>query len=375
MRKRPSRRPDHRCIALALLVALGACRARDDATKGKEEKPVPETGTKMRPAAVKIVYPAAPGSFVGLVQDARASVVHLKAAGPVTGGPDELFPGSEPGAALGTGFVVDRDGTILTNDHLISRAPEIRAVLADGTELSARVIGRDAKLDVALLDVDEVPALTPARLGGSENLQIGEWVVALGNPYGTEVTASAGIVSSLGKSDRDELVRPLQGATAYRSFLRTDAVITARNSGGPLVNMAGEVVGIATAVKSPAGSAGFAIPIDRALQILPMLKTDGVVSRAWLGVYIHPVDPERARFLKLPAATGALVSDVERPGPAADAGIEPGDVILKIGDKEVDHQTLPWLASTLPIGKPTPFVVWRDRDERNLNVIPIKTPD
>lgn len=371
MRNRQIRLAEPGAVLVAAVLAVVACRPRD---QPKDEAPTPEAQTQ-RPAAVKIVYPAAPGSFVQLVSDAQASVVHLKAEGPVTGGPDELFPGSAPGTALGTGFVLDRDGTIVTSDHLIARAPKIRAVLSDGTELEAKVIGRDAKLDIALLDVDEVPALTPVRLGASENLQIGEWVVALGNPFGVEVTASAGIVSSLGRSGRDELVQGEEGVAAYRSFLRTDVRVTARNSGGPLINMAGEVVGIATAVKGADGSAGFALPIDRAKDILPMLKKDGVVTRAWLGVYVHPVDAERARHLGMPAATGALVSDVVRPGPAATARIEPGDVILKLGDKPVTHETLPMLASTLPVGKPVVFTIWRNGKERTIEVVPIATPD
>jgi serine protease Do len=357
--------------AAALAAGAISCRPR---------QPPPEEASAVEaPAAapvppVRVLYPAAPGSFVDLASELRASVVHLASTARTTGGSASLLPRPEPSEALGSGFFVDVGGRtfVLTNDHVIAGAPEVRVLLADGTALAAKVVGRDGRLDVALLEVDASPRLRPARLGSSEHLQVGEWVVALGNPFGAEIAASAGIVSARSLSDRDELVR--SDTPPLRSFLVTDAAIHAGNSGGPLVNMAGEVVGINTAVPGVAAGIGLAVPIDRARQVLPMLEKEGRVTRAWLGMKIHPVNPELTERLGVPTARGALVSEVVPDGPAARAGIRRGDVVLSFDGRDVDHFNLPWLVSSSGLG-PKAIVLWRDRGERHLTVLAEKMPD
>ncbi len=355
-------------IFLAGAVALPACRARRDAS-GPEEA----TGATAEPApsgAAVVLRPAAPGSFTGVVDELRPSIVHIASTAPVTGGPDERAPGGSAGTALGSGFVVDRDGHILTNDHVIARAPKIRVVLADGSAHDATVVGRDPKLDLALLRITPMASLAPARLGSSSSLRVGEWVLALGNPYGGEVNASAGVVSSLGRDE--ELVGK---QPAYGSFFRTDARIDAMTSGGPVVNVAGQVIGIAAAVEGERTSSGYVIPIDRAKQVLPMLQKDGVVTRSFIGIYIHPVDAARAEALGLSPGTGALVGDLVQPGPGAKAGLQVGDVITHLDGKPVDHRSLPARTATAAIGKPLEVTVRRDGAERTVQIVPEKMPD
>jgi serine protease Do len=357
-------------VIAGALATTASCRERAPATDGvptaRGNADVPGHGN----GAVRVVYPAAPGSFVELVDALAPSVVHVAASAPVTGGPDELVPGGGSGTALGTGFIVDRDGYVLTNDHLVTRAGKLRVVLADGSAHDAQVAGRDPKLDLALLKIEPPPTLLPARLGSSDGLRVGEWVVALGNPYGSEVTAAAGIVSALGRTDRDPVVGE---PTAFRSFLRVDIRVDAAQSGGPIANMAGEVVGVATSLDGDRGQAGFAIPIERAAQVLPMLKKDGVVTRSFIGVYIHPLDAERAK--QLTGGRGALVTDLVPGGPGADAGLRVGDVIVELDGRPVDHRSLPWLAATAPVGQRLALTIHRDGTQRTLFLVPEKMPD
>lgn len=373
-------------LAAVLCLAPG-CRTRTegDTSAGPESAEEPNAA-EAEPAAsagrageaggdesVRIVYPNAPGSFVDLVDEVGPSVVHIRSATPVKGGPaDALLGAGQPSHALGSGFVVDNAGHVLTNDHVVASAGELR-VVAGGTELPARVIGRDAKLDVALLEVDARPGeLRPARLGSSKDLRTGEWVVALGNPFGDEVAAAAGIVSALGAGAGDAIAGQ---RVALASFLRVDAAIDAGLSGGPLVDTAGEVVGMATAVERRGAAGGFAVPIDRATQILPMLRDEGRVTRAWLGVFVHPVTADTAARLGLEAPTGALVSDVVAGSPAARARIEPGDVILRFDGEEVDSRSLPWRAATAGIGRRIDVEVWRNGARRELTLVSEKMPE
>ncbi|MCP4444341.1 MAG: PDZ domain-containing protein [Myxococcales bacterium] len=322
---------------------------------------------------MRIVYPSAPGSFVKLVRELSPSVVHLRSSHKVHGGPAALLPGAGDSNALGSAFVLDRDGHLVTSAHLIGTAPEIRAVLASGDEYVAQVVGQDAKLDLALLKINAPAAvLTPIRTGDSDPVEVGEWVLALGNPEGSEVTASAGIISSLGASNRDEIAGT---QTNYQSFMRTDAKIDVGNSGGPLVNTAGAVIGVSSAVSTKSGDMRLVVPISRARQIFPMLKTDGVVTRAWLGVFVHPVGNEVAKAKRLERASGALVSDVVPASPAARAGIVAGDVIIEFDGKAVDHRTLPFLASTAGVGRQIPVLVWRSGQPRELIVVSAKMPE
>lgn len=359
---------------VGILWSAGACRER----AAPDASDAPSAATAPLPssapgAPIRIVYPAAPGSFVDLTAELAPSILHLRSTSKVIGGPATLMPEGGDSYALGTAFVLDREGHLVTSEHLISTAPELRVVMANGLEVSAQVVGRDSMLDLALLKID-VPAaqLKPMRLGDSEGGHVGEWVLALGNPQGTEVTASAGILSSLGTSNHDSIAR---SRTNYQSFLQTDAVINVGNSGGPLVDTSGAVIGICTAVETSAGQIGLAVPIDRAKQIFPMLKRDGQVSRAWLGVFVHPVTMEVARERKLESASGALVSDVVPGSPAAKAGVKAGDIILEFDGKNVDHRSLPWLASTAAIGQKTVLRIWRSGQSRELSLVGEKMPE
>jgi serine protease Do len=310
---------------------------------------------------------------VNLTKELAPSIVHLRSTTKVTAGPGSLMPGVTDSYALGTAFVLNREGHLVTSEHLITTAPEIRAVLANGEEVAAKVVGRDSKLDLALLKIDVPPAqLKPVRLGDSDLLEVGEWVLALGNPHGTEVTASSGLISALGTTDYDTIAG---SKVNYQSFLRTDAKIDVGNSGGPLVDTSGAVVGINSAVASQGGDMRLVIPINRAHQVFPMLQRDGVVTRAWLGVFVHPVTAEIARERKLEEAGGALVSDVIPSSPAARAGILAGDIILEFDGKAVDNRSLPWLASTTAIGRPILVLVWRSGQARELNLVSEKMPE
>ncbi len=356
-----------------LLLTLSACRERVTKTNETREvaSEVAEPTTNTGP--VRIVYPAAPGSFVKLVRELSPSIVHLRSSHAVRGGPADLIPEAGDSNALGTAFILDREGHLVTSAHLIGSAPTIHAVLANGDEYIASVVGQDSKLDLALLKIKApAAALAPVRMGDSDLVQVGEWVLALGNPEGGEVTASAGIISALGANNRDEIIGT---RINYQSFMRTDAKIDVGNSGGPLVNTAGAVIGISSAVSTKAGDMRFVVPISRAQQVFPMLKTDGIVTRTWLGVFVHPVNAEVAKANGLERATGALVSDLVPDSPAARAGVLAGDIILEFDGKAVDHRTLPFLASTSGVGRQIPIRVWRNGQRREFIVVTAKMPE
>ena len=366
-------------LALAGALALAGCR--EHAGPAADARAAAGSGEgSAAPAAPapggRIMYSSSPGSFVDLVAGARHGVVAIRAVTPVKSGPAAMFPGAPEAAAdvaLGTGFLVEAKGVyIVTNDHIAAAAPELRAVLPDGREVPARVVGRDVRLDIALLAVD-VPHLQPLQLGDSDDLAVGEWVVVLGDAFGDEVTASAGIVSATGREAAGSLVPgPAMG---FRTFLQTDARIHRGNSGGPVLNTAGQVVGVAIATSDRVGEISFAIPIDRVREVIDQLRDSGQVARSWLGVLVKPVTADLAASVALPKATGALVTEIKAGSPAAKAGFRPGDIVLKWGDRDVDHRSLPWLvASSLP-GKAVSVTVWRDRASVPLAVVPEKMPE
>jgi serine protease Do len=366
---RRTRRSSH--LALAAALALAGCRERSEQRDaGSAEPPPPRAAADGKP--VRIIYPAAPGSFVDLVANLTPSVVHIASTTKVSGGPASLFPDGQADYALGSGILLDTEGYVLTNDHVIANAPELRVRLWDQIELAATVVGRDSKLDIALLKIDGSGRYKPARLGDSDQLQVGEWIAALGNPFGDEVTVTAGVVSATGRTAQDEIAgRPF----SFRSLLRTDADVNAGNSGGPLVNVNGEVVGIATAIAGQGGSRGFAIPISRIKHLLPMLRREGTITRAWLGVFIHPVTEEVARERRLETVTGALVSDVVPGSPAAKAGVRPGDVILRFDNRDIDHRSLPWISATSGVGRRIPVTLWRDGGQKQIEVVSERMPE
>ena len=265
--------------------------------------------------------------------------------------------------SLGSGFIIDRDGTILTNNHVVENGQKITVKLQDGREFEAKVVGKDAKTDIAIIKIDAKGDLPVAALGDSDKLEVGEWVVAIGNPFGLESTVTSGIVSAKGRHI---------GAGPYDNFIQTDASINPGNSGGPLINLRGEVVGINTAIFSQSGGnigIGFATPINSAKDIIPELKSKGKVTRGWLGVSIQSVTPDIASSLGLERSRGALVADVLKEGPAERAGLKVGDVIVEFDGTEIkDSSDLPAIVARTRPGKQVNVKVLRDKKETNIPV-------
>jgi serine protease Do len=269
--------------------------------------------------------------------------------------------------SLGSGFIIDREGYILTNNHVIEKAQSIKVKLVDGKEYDATVVGKDAKTDIALIKIDAKHTLPVINFGDSAKLDVGDWVVAIGNPFGLETTVTAGIVSAKGR---------VIGAGPYDDFIQTDASINPGNSGGPLFNLNGEVVGINTAIVSGGTGIGFAIPINMAKDLLPQLKSKGKVARGWLGVVIQKVTPEIAKSFGLKESEGALVSDVMEGSPAEKAGIKRGDVIVAYNGKEIkDMDQLPRLVGSTEIGKKVKITVIRDGKSVDLDIVVAELKD
>jgi serine protease Do len=265
--------------------------------------------------------------------------------------------------SLGSGFIIDAAGIVVTNNHVISEADEITVILNDGTRLKAELIGKDQKTDIALLKVKPEKPLKAVKFGDSEKLRLGEWVIAIGNPFSLGGTVTAGIVSA---RNRDINSGP------YDNYIQTDASINRGNSGGPLFNLDGEVIGVNTAIISPSGGSigiGFAVPSKTALPVIDQLKQFGETRRGWLGVRIQQVTDEIAESLKITPPRGALVAGVDDKGPAKPAGIEPGDVIVKFDGKDIkEMRDLPRAVADTPVGKQTPVIVIRKGKEETKSV-------
>ncbi|MEZ4845511.1 MAG: Do family serine endopeptidase [Bdellovibrionota bacterium] len=253
-------------------------------------------------------------------------------------------PRNRKEASLGSGFVLNREGYIVTNNHVIAKADEIRVTFYDETESVAKLIGRDPKTDVALLKVDRLPAkLEPVLLGDSDAMKVGEIVIAIGNPFGLSHSVTQGIISA-----KERAI----GMGPYDDFIQTDASINPGNSGGPLLNINGEVIGINSAMHAGGQGIGFAIPINTAKEVIRKLRQDGKVIRAQLGVQIQKLGQEHVKALKLKNNEGALVTQVMDGSPAAVGGIKPGDVIVGIDGRKIkDYHTLPMIVSNQPVGK------------------------
>jgi serine protease Do len=279
------------------------------------------------------------------------------------GGRPEAQP--RKATSLGSGFIIDPAGYVVTNNHVIADADEITVILHDDTNLKAELVGRDTKTDIALLKVKTDKPLSAATWGDSDASRVGDWVLAIGNPFGLGGSVTAGILSA---RQRDINSGP------YDDFLQTDASINRGNSGGPMFNMDGKVIGINTAIYSPSGGSigiGFAIPSALAKAVVAELEqeADHTVHRGWLGVRIQAVTDEIAESLGLDKAKGALVASVSDNGPAQAAGIQPGDVILTFDGKQVeDMRHLPRLVAETPVDKSVPVTVWRKRHETPLHV-------
>ncbi|MFQ5775144.1 MAG: DegQ family serine endoprotease [Kiloniellaceae bacterium] len=265
--------------------------------------------------------------------------------------------------SLGSGFIIDPSGYIVTNNHVIAEADEISVRLQDDTSIEAKVVGRDERTDLALLKVEPDRKLPAAKWGSSDDTRIGDWVIAIGNPFGLGGTVTAGIVSA---RHRDINSGP------YDNFIQTDAAINRGNSGGPMFNVDGEVIGVNTAIFSPSGGSvgiGFAIPSALARNVISQLREHGEVRRGWLGVRIQTVTEELAEGLRLDSPHGALVASVTKDGPAEQGGIAQGDVILKFDGRVVsDMRKLPRMVAETPIGKEVEVVVWRKGEELTFKV-------
>lgn len=265
--------------------------------------------------------------------------------------------------SLGSGFIVDPAGYVVTNNHVIADADEIRVILQDNTQLIARVVGRDTRTDLALLRVEHNRPLPAVSFGNSDQARVGDWVIAIGNPFGLGGTVTQGIISGRARDIN---------AGPYDDFLQTDASINRGNSGGPMFNLAGEVIGINTAIISPTGSSvgiGFAIPSTMARTVIDSLRTHGRVRRGWLGVQIQSVTEEIAESLRLDRPRGALIARVNENGPADQARIRGGDVVLRFDGREItDMRRLPRVVAETAVDREVPVVVWRGEREITLSV-------
>jgi serine protease Do len=313
------------------------------------------------------------GSFADLAERVSPGVVSVKTtrtlSQQVPRGLEEIFPGpffheffggEREVPSLGSGFVISPEGYIVTNSHVISDVDEIEVVFADRTVLPAKVVGQDPKTDIALIQVEPERELFALALGDSESVRPGDWVVAIGNPFGLEHTVTAGIVSA---KHRDI------GQDIYDDFIQTDAAINPGNSGGPLLNLAGEVIGINTAINPRANTIGFAVPINMAKGILPQLRATGRVQRGWLGVVIQPVTKELTEHLGVKDERGALVAEVFPGSPADEAGIKRYDIVIEFDGQPIkDVGELPRVVAQTPIDKAVKVVVLRDGSPRTVKV-------
>ncbi|MGW8312582.1 MAG: DegQ family serine endoprotease [Desulfuromonadales bacterium] len=330
-----------------------------------------------------LVAMAQPPDFAALAEKLKPAVVNISTAKMVTSNnPFSRGPQSPGGAdpfeeffdrffrdapqtphkarSLGSGFIISADGFILTNDHVVEGADEIKVKLADGREFSAEVRGLDPKLDLALVKIDAGGELPFARLGESDDIRVGEWVMAIGNPFGLEQTVTVGIVSAKGR---------VIGAGPYDDFIQTDASINPGNSGGPLFNIHGEVIGINTAIVAGGQGIGFAIPVNMAKQIIPQLRDEGHVTRGWLGVTVQALNQELADSFGLSSTRGALVNEITKGSPADQAGLQRGDVILSYDGRQIDElNDLPRLVAATPVDKSVNVTIFRDGKERTVKV-------
>ena len=272
--------------------------------------------------------------------------------------------------SLGSGFVIDREGYIVTNNHVVDNADKIKVKIADGKEFDAKVVGRDRKTDLALIKIDGPDGLTPLPMGDSDAIRVGTWVVAIGSPFGLEQTVTAGIISAKGRTI---------GAGPYDDFIQTDASINPGNSGGPLINMKGEVIGINTAIFSRGGGnvgIGFAIPINMAQGTIEQLKNHGQVTRGWLGVGIQNLTPELAEYYEVKENEGVIVTQVFRGDPADKGGIRTGDIIVAVDGKKVSSsRELSMTIANTPVGKGIPISIFRSGKEKTLYVELTKRAD
>ena len=337
---------------------------------------------------------SAPESFSELAEAVKPGVVNIRTVKTIKGGspvfrhffgnpfggnrrnPFEEFFGPFQGdgqqrdfkqRSLGSGFLIDDDGFIVTNNHVIEDADQIKVILADDREFDAELVGRDPKTDLALIRIKGARDIRPLELGNSDKLKVGTWVVAIGSPFGLEQTVTAGIVSAKGR---------IIGSGPYDDFIQTDASINPGNSGGPLLNMKGEVVGINTAIIASGQGIGFAIPVNLAKGIIDQLKDKGEVTRGWLGVGIQDLTPELAEYYGLKKEKGVLVTQVFEGDPADKAGIQVNDIILSVDGQRVSTgRELSSMIANTQVGHKTKIELIRDDRKKTLTVTLAKRDD
>ncbi len=326
-------------------------------------------------------------SLAGLVEKQKHSVVNISTTSVVKQG--RMFPGFGEGdpfeeffkrffpndrergfrqKGLGSGFIVTEDGYIVTNNHVISRAEDIQVVLYDGSRHTAEIVGQDSKTDLAVLKIKPEKKLKPVVFGDSDKLRIGDWVMAVGNPFGLGYTVTVGIVSAKGRS---------LGLGAYDDFIQTDASLNPGNSGGPLFDLGGAVVGVNTAIAARGQGIGFSIPTNMAKEVISQLMEKGKVVRGWLGVMVQPITQEIAESMGRKSTDGALISDIS-PGrsPAEKAGLQRGDVVVKFDGETINEFTsLPKLVGMKAPGTSCKITVLRDGKSKELSVVLGKMPD
>lgn len=284
----------------------------------------------------------------------------------------EKFFGEQPQKdykqrSLGSGFIIDKDGYIVTNNHVIENADKIKVKLKDGKEYSAKIVGKDPSTDLALIKIDAGDNLHVLPFGDSSTIKVGQWVVAIGSPFGLEQTVTAGIISAKGR---------VIGSGPYDNFLQTDASINPGNSGGPLIDMQGQVIGINTAIIASGQGIGFAIPINLAKGVIEQLKAKGEVTRGWLGVVIQDINDDVADYYGIKDKKGVLVTDVIKGDPADKAGIRPQDIILEVNDKKVDtSRDLTSLVANIPVGEKVKITVLRNNKKQTFTVDVAKRPE
>jgi len=327
----------------------------------------------------------APDSFADLAAKLLPTVVNIATSQTLKAPPRAQLPNVPPGSpledlfknflgpdgekprhvtSLGSGFIIDPAGFIVTNNHVIDNSDQVTITLYDGTSLPAKIVGRDTKTDLALLKVVPKKPLPATHFGDSDKIRIGDWVMAIGDPFGLGSTVTAGIVSA---RNRDINAGP------YDDFIQTDAPINGGNSGGPLFDMDGNVMGINSAIFSPSGGSvgiGFAIPANLAKDVVAQLKQFGVARRGWIGVRIQQVTDEIAQGMGLPNSQGALVADVTRDGPAQKAGLQNGDVVISFDNKPIgDSKLLPRVVAATPIGKTVNIDVLRKGRKQSYRIV------
>jgi len=354
--------------------------------------PVPAAAADPGPLDTRSAAPstnlASLPSFANLVEKVSPAVVSIRVVEEETVGagetPDLPFPPGSPfekffrdlqprgpdgkplrrrAMAQGSGFIISADGYIVTNNHVVESGKDITVALNNGDEMKADLVGRDPKTDLALLKVKPSKTLPYVTFDDSDKLRVGDWVLAVGNPFGLGGTVTAGIVSARGREI---------GAGPYDDFIQIDASINRGNSGGPTFDVKGNVVGVNTAIFSPSGGSvgiGFAIPSAIASKVVAQLKKDGKVTRGWLGVSIQPMDNDMASSLSMKEPSGALVAEVTKGSPAEKFGIQPGDVIIKVGGRTMpDVRSVSRTIADMSPGDKASIGIWRDGKERTLNI-------